>query len=400
MRRDAATDHDVHPLLRGRHSPRAFTDAAVSPATLRGILEAARWAPSCFNDQPWAFIVAPREDEATFAALLGCLTPFNQAWAGSAPVLLLTVARTHFRHNQTPNRHAWHDVGLATAQITLEAQARGLAAHVMAGFDIEAATAAFQLPDGYEPVAAIALGHQRETLDGLAPEVAERERAARQRRPQADFVWGAGFEQPLRLAGEAPWTPVLDFWFGDLDDRGEAHPAKEAEWFGKSPAFDAEILRRFKGLYEELARGEHADWLEDPRGRLATVVVLDQLSRNMFRGDAQMYAADERALALALEGLARGDDRSLQLAERVFLYMPLMHAEDVGHQERCVALMTALRASAPASLREKYALHVKFAGLHRDVVARFGHFPHRNDILGRPTTPEEAVFLQGPNSSF
>ncbi|MCA9526777.1 MAG: DUF924 domain-containing protein, partial [Myxococcales bacterium] len=146
--------------------------------------------------------------------------------------------------------------------------------------------------------------------------------------------------------------------------------------------------------------GEHADWLEDPRGRLATVVVLDQLSRNMFRGDARMYAADERALALALEGLARGDDRSLQLAERVFLYMPLMHAEDVGHQERCVALMTALRASAPASLREKYALHVKFAGLHRDVVARFGHFPHRNDILGRTTTPEEAVFLQGPNSSF
>ncbi|MEZ4468332.1 MAG: nitroreductase family protein [bacterium] len=163
--------------------PRVFSEAAIADADLRGVLEAARWAPSCFNDQPWAFVVARREDAATFDALLGCLTPSNQAWAADAPVLLLSVARTRFRHNDKPNRHAWHDVGLATAQLALEAQARGLAVHMMAGFDVAAAAQAFGLPDGHEPVAAIALGHQRADLAGLPADVVAREQGPAARAP-------------------------------------------------------------------------------------------------------------------------------------------------------------------------------------------------------------------------
>ena len=171
---------------------------------------------------------------------------------------------------------------------------------------------------------------------------------------------------------------VLAFWFSD-----------PARWWRKDPTFDAEISDRFLALHDSLDRGEREDWLETARGTLAYVIVLDQLSRNMFRGTARMFASDARARATAQRAIDRGDDRALSKTERTFLYMPFMHREDVADQDRCVALFAS---AAPDQLR--------FAEQHRDIIRRFGRFPHRNALLGRESTPEEQEFLKQPGSSF
>jgi uncharacterized protein (DUF924 family) len=171
---------------------------------------------------------------------------------------------------------------------------------------------------------------------------------------------------------------VLTFWFADPD-----------RWWKKDPAFDAEIRDRFLALHEAIERDERADWLETPRGTLAYVVVLDQFSRNMFRDSARMYESDARALAAARAALDRGMDRSLSREERMFLCMPFMHSELLADQDRCVELL--------ASTRPEW---VRYAEMHRDIVRRFNRFPHRNALLGRPSTPEELEFLKQPGSSF
>jgi uncharacterized protein (DUF924 family) len=172
---------------------------------------------------------------------------------------------------------------------------------------------------------------------------------------------------------------VLAFWF-----------AHSSRWFAKDEAFDAEIRQRFLALHDEVERGEHEDWRSTPRGALAYVIVLDQFSRNMFRGTPRSFASDARALAAAHDALSRGFDQALSPEERSFLYMPLMHSEDLADQERCVDLFRALG--------DAYSLG--FAVQHRDIIARFGRFPHRNAILGRTSSPEELEFLTQPGSSF
>ncbi len=162
---------------------------------LRRALEAARWAASCNNAQPWHYVIARRHrDAAGFAAILGCLTPGNQAWCAAAPVLMVSVARMDFPANGKPNRHAWHDVGAASAQLAIEAAALGLQAHQMAGFDPARARAALGIPEGFEPVAAIALGYPGRP-DALAEPYRTRETAPRQRRDVAEFAfigaWGS-----------------------------------------------------------------------------------------------------------------------------------------------------------------------------------------------------------------
>ncbi|MCH7544247.1 MAG: nitroreductase family protein, partial [Proteobacteria bacterium] len=159
MQNPAPTDHPVHELIQQRFSPKAFLRRSVDPATLRSLLEAARWAPSSFNEQPWAFIVATSDRPEDFELLLACLAPGNQAWACQAPVLLLSVAKLTFDRNGRPNRHALHDIGLASAQLALEATDHGLAAHFMAGFDAERARQTYDIPAGFEPVAAVAVGY-------------------------------------------------------------------------------------------------------------------------------------------------------------------------------------------------------------------------------------------------
>jgi uncharacterized protein (DUF924 family) len=166
---------------------------------------------------------------------------------------------------------------------------------------------------------------------------------------------------------------VLEFWFS-------AEPKK---WFSKDDAFDAAIRERFLPTYEAAAAGRLADWEATPEGGLALVIVLDQFSRNMFRGSPRTFAADALALAVAKRGIAQGFDRELGLPRRSFFYLPFMHSEKLADQERCMAL--AREAGDENTL--------KYAELHADLIRRFGRFPHRNAALGRATKPEEQAFL-------
>jgi uncharacterized protein (DUF924 family) len=185
---------------------------------------------------------------------------------------------------------------------------------------------------------------------------------------------------------------VLSFWFGDVARTRE-------EWFRKSDAFDAEIRARFAETIESAARGE-LDWESTPRGCLALVIVLDQFSRNAFRGAARSFAQDDRARVAALRAIDAGVDMSLSPLERSFLYMPLMHAEDRSVQARSVALFETLAREAPSGVAEYLKSAADFARKHSEIVERFGRFPHRNAILGRVSTAEEAVFLEQPGSAF
>ncbi len=198
----------------------------------------------------------------------------------------------------------------------------------------------------------------------------------------------------------SPQDILLRTWFGPLDEDGLSDAAHAARWFRADPAFDEALRKRFGALHREVVEGRHEDWKETPRGRLAWVIAVDQLSRNLYRGTPRMYAWDPMALQAALEGLDRGDLSHLAPQEKVFLVMPLMHAEDPDIQDRCVATFQDLRDAATGRVREVMDRSLHFAKLHRDIVRRFGRFPHRNAILGRPSTPEELAFLQQPGSSF
>lgn len=194
---------------------------------------------------------------------------------------------------------------------------------------------------------------------------------------------------------------VLEVWFGPLDapDYPVSNPGL---WWGKDPAADAALRERFGGLLDRAAAGELAAWNEAPRTSLAFVVLLDQLSRNVHRDTARMYALDDEAVDAVLRGLERGFDAELAPRERVFFYMPLMHAESVPLQRKCVRLFSALASdpAIPEGPRAAFAGNVDFAIRHLEIVERFGRFPHRNAILGRPSTPEELEFLKQPGSSF
>jgi uncharacterized protein (DUF924 family) len=193
---------------------------------------------------------------------------------------------------------------------------------------------------------------------------------------------------------------VLQFWFGELDATGRADPQYSARWWKKDPAFDASLRERFLPLHEALRRGECASWRDTARGRLAYLIVLDQLSRNMFRDTAAMFASDELALAAATDGIDLDLDRRLRLDERAFFYMPLVHCEQIAVQDRGVHLFKGFAAELPEALRASMTERVEFAERHRDIIRRFGRFPHRNAILGRASTPEEVEFLKEPGSAF
>lgn len=194
----APSDHPLHPLLSERWSPRAFSGEAVPPEDLAALFEAARWAPSCFNEQPWRFLVARRDQPEEHARLLGLLVEANRSWAAQAPVLALACAATSFTRNGKPNRHAGHDLGQALAHLSVEATARGLVVHQMAGFDAEAAREVCGLPDGVEACTAFVVGKPGDP-DSLPDALAERERAPRERRRQADFVFGSRWSEPPTL---------------------------------------------------------------------------------------------------------------------------------------------------------------------------------------------------------
>jgi uncharacterized protein (DUF924 family) len=179
---------------------------------------------------------------------------------------------------------------------------------------------------------------------------------------------------------------VLSFWFRD-----------PARWFSPDPAFDEEIRTWFGDVVKAVAMGDDLGLLASPRGRLARIILLDQFPRNMWRGNKESFAYDHLALLAAEDALSKHDDEVLSPLERHFLYMPLMHSEDLAVQDRSVGLFEKLAAEHPDP-KSKTALD--FAIRHRDIIARFNRFPHRNEILGRESTPQELEFLTEPNSSF
>ncbi|QJT34325.1 DUF924 domain-containing protein [Aeromonas media] len=198
-----------------------------------------------------------------------------------------------------------------------------------------------------------------------------------------------------------PWQPLLDFWFGD--DSGDAPRAvRQAPlWWGKSSETDALLTHRFGELAQGAAEGELAHWAEVPVGRLALILLLDQLPRNLHRGTPAAFAQDAKARDLCLKGLSLGADKALSPLARVFFYLPLEHAESREQQARSVALFEALAAEqGDGPARETFEGFADFARRHQVIVQRFGRFPHRNAILGRTSTPEEAEFLRQPGSGF
>jgi len=193
MNKPAPVEYAVQDLIKNRWSPRAFSDKPVSSELLRSLFEAARWAPSSSNEQPWAYIVATKDDPENFEKSLGALIEFNANWAKHAPVLVIAVAELAFAKNNAPNRNAQYDVGAASMQLSLEATARGLVVHQMAGFDPEAAKEAYDIPQGWDPIAAMAIGYPGDA-SSLPEPYQTREKAPRSRKPIREFVmsgqWG------------------------------------------------------------------------------------------------------------------------------------------------------------------------------------------------------------------
>ncbi|MCC2657757.1 MAG: putative transrane protein [Panacagrimonas sp.] len=203
--------------------------------------------------------------------------------------------------------------------------------------------------------------------------------------------------------GIAPaFEPVLDFWFGPSAalDPATTAKAKEALWWGGDAAADRDIGSRFGDLRLRAISGALPDWTRTPRGRLAAIILVDQFSRSIHRGTIAAFSSDPVARNLCNDGLDRGDDRALAPLERVFFYLPLEHSESMPDQERSVRHYEQLEDAVPAELRPLFASYSDFARRHREVIQRFGRFPHRNKILGRPSTPAEAEFLTQPGSSF
>jgi len=193
MEKPAHTQFPIHDLLKKRWSPRAFDERPVEVNKLLSLFEAARWAPSSNNEQPWRFLVATKENKAEYDRLFNCLIEGNQQWAHHAPMLLLSVAKLQFEDG-SPNRHAFHDTGMAAENLVLQATALGLVAHQMAGFRIDQARADCQIPEGYEPVAMIAVGYPGDPAQ-LSDRLRAREGQPRVRRPLTEFLYSATWKQ-------------------------------------------------------------------------------------------------------------------------------------------------------------------------------------------------------------
>lgn len=198
MNKIAQTQYPIHDLLRQRWSPLAFSDRMVESEKLHSVLEAASWAASSYNEQPWSFIVASSENQAEFERLLGCLAEGNQKWARNAPILMLSVAKLNFEYNGVENRHAFHDVGAASTTLAIQAAALGLFIHQMAGFNVPKAKEIYGIPEGYEPVAAIALGYLGDQQT-LSEKLQQRENAPRTRKPLEEFVFSSSWNQTSPL---------------------------------------------------------------------------------------------------------------------------------------------------------------------------------------------------------
>jgi uncharacterized protein (DUF924 family) len=193
---------------------------------------------------------------------------------------------------------------------------------------------------------------------------------------------------------------VLAFWFGPPGSAAEVAGQKSKLWFGKSPENDLAVIDHFSATLLAATAGQLDHWTSTPRGRLALIIVLDQFPHHIYRDQPQAFATDPQALTQSLAALTVGEDRQLAPIERVFLYLPLEHAESLDLQDRAVSLYGKLAHEAATDERALFDNFLDYARRHRDVVARFGRFPHRNAILGRASTPDELEFLKQPGSRF
>lgn len=200
--------------------------------------------------------------------------------------------------------------------------------------------------------------------------------------------------------GPAYIPTVLEFWFGSADPAAPV-PARTEMWFRGGADLDAEIADRFGATLDALAAGQGESWLKAPGGRLAYVVVLDQFSRNVYRGSPHAFHQDARALRATLEGLELGVDRHYGLHQRAFFYLPLEHSEDPAMQERSIECYASLAEVARTDDERRAAeSYLRYAEEHRRIIERFGRYPHRNMVLGRTTTSEEWSYLRRPGAGF
>ena len=196
------------------------------------------------------------------------------------------------------------------------------------------------------------------------------------------------------------WQPLLDWWFGDIDAASTVAARQQGLWFGYRAEQDAEARRLFGEPCAAALAGGLQEWVEQPQGWLALILLLDQLPRMIHRGTPQAFAGDTRAQALVCQGLEQGFDGRLATICRVFPYLVLEHAEDLALQDAAVECFTALRDQVPVDQRPPFDGYLSYAERHRQVIRRFGRFPHRNHALGRASTVEELAFLEQPGSRF
>jgi uncharacterized protein (DUF924 family) len=193
---------------------------------------------------------------------------------------------------------------------------------------------------------------------------------------------------------------VLDFWFREQELSAPQIDRRMDIWFGEDNVFDHECKKEFAGDVELASAGKLDQWAHVPRGRLALILLLDQFRRNIYRNSAEAFAKDNVALKLCVEGAMAKKDQGLAPIQRAFFYMPLQHAESIKVQAKSVELFTKLAEAVSPTYRETFETIAQFAELHRDIIERFGRFPHRNKLLGRPNTPEEDEFLSVDSPAF
>jgi nitroreductase len=198
MSKIASNDHPIHELIAKRWSPYAFQDKPVSQADLRSLFEALRWAPSSYNEQPWSYLIATKDDEKEFARLLSCLVEGNQAWAKNAPVLAISVVSENFKLNGQPNAAAEHDMGLAAGNLTFEAMARGLYVHQMIGILPDRVRELYQIPQGRRALTGLAIGYRAEP-ETLPEKLRERDAKPRDRKPLREIVFQGKWGETAKL---------------------------------------------------------------------------------------------------------------------------------------------------------------------------------------------------------
>jgi len=193
---------------------------------------------------------------------------------------------------------------------------------------------------------------------------------------------------------------ILNFWFAETPRDAFKIDGRMAFWFGDDKSQDEKIRSLFSEDIEKASSGELDHWADTPRGRLALIILLDQFRRNIFRGSKDAYLMDHQVLKLTIKGMELGHDRQLEPIERAFFYMPMQHSESLKVQDFSVRTFTTLAETVKPTLRATFRTFSQFAELHRDIVAQFNRFPHRNEALGRKNTPEEEAYLDASPPDF